>query len=225
MKKALLLQIAATAAASMLVAGTADSIGAVNVAGGFRLNGHPAVANATLTSGAIVETEVAFGEIALAGGVHVVMASGAEAQLYRDRLILRRGAVQLAHAERYIVDAHGFRISLPEGNGSASVRLTPAGIEVSTVSGRARVVNAAGSTAWVLPGKPLHLDGTAAVVSQAPHSPKAIAAVGNGRRGPSPARPVPPGSVPSRPGRPDPPPQNSNPFPTKPFPFQPPLSP
>lgn len=162
MRTSWLLQILAVVSASVLVAGTAESIGAINVAGNFRINGRAAAAHATLLSGATIETGAASGEIELAGGVHVVIGAGAAGQLYRDRLLLRRGSAQVEHAAGYVVDARGFRVFLSANKGSARVTVTPAGIQVEALSGRAQVANSAGKPlAWVPPGKVLTFDGPA----------------------------------------------------------------
>jgi hypothetical protein len=145
-----------TAGSPALMAGT---IGAANVAGDFHLDGHPASAHATLSEGALLETGAASGDLDLTGGVRVVMAPGTQGQVYRDRLILLRGAAQFENSNHYVLDARKLRIQASDPKGVASVKMTSSGIEVSALTGPARVTNIQGELlAWVPQGKALSFD-------------------------------------------------------------------
>jgi hypothetical protein len=167
------IRFTALASASILATASPVNIGAANVAGDFRFNGHHASDHATISEGSVIETIAASGDVYLEGGVHVVLAPGAKGQIYKDRLVLWHGSAQLENGDRYSLDVQRLRIFTSDSKGITNVRTTHAGVEVDAIIGQARVVNGTGALlAWVPAGKALAFEG-------APNEPKTLSVTGN----------------------------------------------
>src|SRR5512146_1125178 len=78
------------------VALAAPAIGIVTASGHFSVEGSQVWGNATLFEGATVETAAASSELALRNGVKVQLGAGSRARIWQNRLILEKGAAQLA---------------------------------------------------------------------------------------------------------------------------------
>jgi len=78
------------------VAWAAPAIGIVTASGHFSVEGSPVWGNATLFDGATIETSSASSELALRNGVKVQLGAESRAQIWQNRLVLEKGAAQLA---------------------------------------------------------------------------------------------------------------------------------
>jgi hypothetical protein len=78
------------------VAVAAPAIGIVTASGHFSVEGSQVWGNATLFDGATIETGAASSELALRSGVKVQLGAESRAQIWRNRLVLEKGAAQLA---------------------------------------------------------------------------------------------------------------------------------
>jgi hypothetical protein len=74
----------------------APAIGIVTASGHFSVEGSQVWGNATLFDGATVETSAASSELALRNGVKVQLGAGSRARIWQNRLVLEKGAAQLA---------------------------------------------------------------------------------------------------------------------------------
>src|SRR6202051_831344 len=82
-------------ACSYAVAGS-TAIGTVSARGDIRIDGDSVKGNATLFDGTVVETGQATAALRLARGVEIKLAIGSRSTLYRDRIVLQRGASEFA---------------------------------------------------------------------------------------------------------------------------------
>jgi hypothetical protein len=99
--------------------------------------------NATLFSGEKVETDTASSQATLRNGVTIQLASASSASVSENRLMLWKGAGQVAAPESYEIEAGGLAIRSASGTGRLRVGWSAGGeIEVSALTGSARVVNA-----------------------------------------------------------------------------------
>ena len=74
----------------------APAIGVVTASGHFNVEGSQVWGNATLFDGTTIETSSASSELALRNGVKVQLAAGSRARIWQNRLVLEKGAAQLA---------------------------------------------------------------------------------------------------------------------------------
>lgn len=78
------------------IALAAPAIGIVTASGHFSVEGSEVWGNATLFDGVTIETSSASSELALRNGVKVQLGAGSRARIWQNRLILEKGAAQLA---------------------------------------------------------------------------------------------------------------------------------
>ena len=120
------------------------SIGMVNARGSFQIDHGRVYGNATLFDGTVLETGIVAGEVRLTTGARMQLASDSRATVYRDRLVLERGAGKL-QGMGYGIEAGNLRISAGEPNAGASVALrSGTKVLVAALHGRLQVTNARG---------------------------------------------------------------------------------
>ena len=118
-------------------------IGIITASGHFTLDRSQVWGNATLFSGEKVETGTASSQAALRNGVTIQLASASSASVSENRLMLWKGAGQVAAPESYEIEAGGLAIRSASGSGRVRVGWGAGGeIEVSALSGSARVTSA-----------------------------------------------------------------------------------
>jgi hypothetical protein len=78
------------------VAVAAPAIGIVTASGHFNVEGSQVWGNATLFEGATIETGAASSELALRNGVKVQLGAESRARVWQNRMVLEKGAAQLA---------------------------------------------------------------------------------------------------------------------------------
>jgi hypothetical protein len=78
------------------VALAAPAIGIVTASGHFSVEGSQVWGNATLFDGTTIETSAASSELALRSGVKVQLGAGSRARIWQNRLVLEKGAAQVA---------------------------------------------------------------------------------------------------------------------------------
>jgi len=118
------------------------AIGMITASGHFILDRSEVWGNATLFDGAKIETNAASSEAALRNGVRIQLASASSATVAENRLTLTKGTGQVAAQESYEVSAGGLTIR-PAG-GASRLRVSwiaDGGVEVTALSGTARVAN------------------------------------------------------------------------------------
>lgn len=138
-------------------------IGVATSNGKFRLDGAVVAGNGTVLEGSTIETGQAAGTVQLAGGTRLHLAASTRGRLYRDRMILEKGAGELTAAAAYAVEARNLRI-VPEGAGVVGrVRVRPGDpVQVAALRGVVQVRTMAGLTVASLgPGRALEFDSQA----------------------------------------------------------------
>jgi hypothetical protein len=121
------------------------AIGVVTASGHFILDRSEVWGNATLFDGGKIETGAASSEAALRNGVKIQLASASSATVGESQLTLTKGTGQVSATEDYQVSAGG--LAIRSASGSSRVRvawLAGGAVEVTTLSGAARVANRAG---------------------------------------------------------------------------------
>jgi hypothetical protein len=132
------------------VAATSDvakspAIGVVTASGHFILDRSEVWGNATLFDGGKIETGAASSEAALRNGVKIQLASASSATVGESQLTLTKGTGQVAATEDYQVSAGGLAIRSASGTSRVRVAwLTGGAVEVTALSGAARVANRTG---------------------------------------------------------------------------------
>jgi len=123
----------------------ATAIGVAKARGSFRIDDATVYRNSTLFDGSAIETENISSELWLASGARLLLASGSRSTVYRDQMVLERGAAQLKGPSNYAIEARTLRI-VPAGSDSAA-RVTlgkTSHIRVEALSGDVQVRNAKG---------------------------------------------------------------------------------
>lgn len=136
-----------SAASFAATSGVANSpaIGMITASGHFTVDRSEVWGNATLFEGGKIETTSASSEAALRNGVRIQLGSASSASVSENRLTLIKGVGQVAAPESYEVSAGGLSIRSAAGNSRVRVAwIAGGGLEVTTLSGAARVVNRAG---------------------------------------------------------------------------------
>ncbi len=120
------------------------SIGVALANGNITIDKASTPGNAPLFEGNTIETDKNVSRLQLNNGVRVVLASDSRGKVYRDRLVLERGATQVTAPGKYGVAADFLRITGTDGNSSATVAMRGQTVEVASIQGTMQVANAQG---------------------------------------------------------------------------------
>lgn len=103
------------------VAIAAPAIGIVTASGHFSVEGSQVWGNATLFDGATIETGSASSDLALQNGVKLQLGAGSRARIWKNRMVLEKGAAQLAAPASFEVSVlnHANLIRAPYRAGAA----------------------------------------------------------------------------------------------------------
>lgn len=140
------------------------------------------IGNGTLFEGTTVETCETSSRLRLINGVEMRLASSSRGTVFKDRLILERGAGELEGADRFLIEAKGLQV-LAEGPAAAGRVVVTEGqtIQVAALRGQFRVLTADGVMVAAMPaGKALEFDAAQAGAS-APWSMTGCLSERNGR--------------------------------------------
>jgi hypothetical protein len=130
------------AVASALFAGN-PAIGIITASGHFTLERSRVWGNSTLFDGSVVETESASSELALQNGVKMQLGASSRARVWENHIALEKGVSQVTGPASYEVDAAGLKIHAAGERARLRVGLSN-GVEVTALTGSARVTNRAG---------------------------------------------------------------------------------
>jgi hypothetical protein len=125
----------------------APAIGIVTASGHVTVERSQVWGNSTLFDGATVETTSASSELSLRSGVRVQLGAASRARVWENRVALERGVGQVAGPSSFELDTAGLKIRAGGvvGNDTGRVRVAVNDrIEVSALTGVARVTNGAG---------------------------------------------------------------------------------
>jgi hypothetical protein len=136
------------------------AIGVAIAPGSLRVDDSRVIGNGTLFEGTTVETGDTSSQLRLNDGVEMRLASGSRGRIYRDRMILDRGAGQLDNASRFTIEAKGLHIVAEGPNAAGRVAVKDENlVQVAALRGQFRVLTANGVTLAALPaGKALEFD-------------------------------------------------------------------
>ena len=125
----------------------------VTASGHFTLDRSEVWGNATLFDGAQIETNAASSQASLRNGVKIQLGSASSANVSENHLTLTKGVGQVAAPESYEVSAGDLSIRSDAGNGRVRVAwLSGANLQVTAMSGAARVANRTGLLLASVPG-------------------------------------------------------------------------
>jgi hypothetical protein len=138
----------------------APAIGVAITPGSFRVDDSRVIGNGTLFEGTTVETSETSSQLRLNDGVEMRLASGSRGTVFKDRIILDRGAGQLENASRFTIEAGGLHIIAQGPNAAGRITVKEDNlIQVAAVRGSFRVLTSNGTTLAALPaGKALEFD-------------------------------------------------------------------
>ena len=158
MREMNLIAVAAFFTVSLTIAGT-TVIGTASARGAIRVDGTLVNGNATLFNGTILETSEATTAVRLDKGVEIRLATDSRGTLFRDRLVLEKGASELASGP-FLVLASGLRVTedAPNSRGVVSFQNSKT-IQVSALQGKLDVANEHGFLlASIQPGQMMLFD-------------------------------------------------------------------
>jgi len=132
------------------------ALGVAMATGSFRIDGSTVSDNASLFSGATIETEKASSRLQLSNGARIELAPRSRAKVYDDYLSLESGLGELT-SKQYQIEAKTLRIETDDVNSSARVKIDNAkSVLVTAIHGSASVYNEVGMlVASVKPGMAL----------------------------------------------------------------------
>jgi len=151
--------MAAFSVGSCLAAGTA-SIGSVVSKDDLWIDHYRVQTSGTIFNGSEVQTGTnaqSIAEVRMGSGAKMTFYGDSRGTLYRDHLVLLRGAVELAASPSFRVEVTGLAVSASEPHSSGTVSIGADGaVEVSARTGNLHVVKYGGSPlAEVGPQEPL----------------------------------------------------------------------
>jgi hypothetical protein len=137
--------IALALVANLAIAPAASpAIGVAVARGAFELDASKVAGNGTLFEGSTIETRTAISELKLHSGVHMILDAGTRTRVYRDHMLLEKGAGQLTGAD-YRIRARSLQIESGSSQGAARVSMTAGNrVLVAAVNGPVRVRNSQG---------------------------------------------------------------------------------
>jgi hypothetical protein len=127
-------------------AGSPSSIGVITARGHFTVEGSEIYGNSTLFDGAKIETRNTSSELTLSNGVKIQLAAGTAARIWSNRLELDHGAGQVTSNAAFTVISGATRVE-----GARYLVQTDSKIEVASLTGSARVLNAKGGLIATVP--------------------------------------------------------------------------
>lgn len=139
---------------SCAMAGTA-AIGTASARGSMVVDGSVVNGNATLFDGTVLETGQATTAVRLDKGIEIKLATDSRGKLYRDRLVLEKGAGELDAPGRFVLQASGLSVtsSAPNSRGIVSMQQHNQ-VQVSALEGSFNVADRHGLLlASVQPGR------------------------------------------------------------------------
>jgi hypothetical protein len=127
-------------ALSYAAAGT-TAIGTATARGSMLVDSSVVNGNATLFDGSVLETSEATTAVRLDKGVEIKLATGSRGTLYRDRMVLDKGASELVSG-RFLLQASGLRVTpdAPNSRGVVSFQNNNT-VQVSALQGSLDVAN------------------------------------------------------------------------------------
>ena len=146
--------------AASLVFSASAPIGVARAGADFRLDSAPVRSNATVFDGSALESGASRLDVMLDKGTHLILTATSRGKIYGDRIVLEKGAAELAKEGSYRIEASSLRV-IPDSNSSvAQVELTsPKRVVVAAKAGSVSITISSGTlVARVFPGLALAFD-------------------------------------------------------------------
>lgn len=155
-----ILLVFAVAAQLSLGLAASPAIGVAQANGNFLIDDAEVVSNGTLFEGSVLETKRASSEILLGGNMRMDLATGSKGQVFRDRLVLKKGAGAVESGTPFSVEARGLQVVSGAGRTAARVSLEGENfVQIAAVLGNLRVMDSNGILLAALPaGRALGFD-------------------------------------------------------------------
>ena len=133
------LAAAAVCAASAFAA--SSTIGVAAAVGAFSVNNASVTGNVDVFDGTQLRTTITPGDVRLASGVQVRLATRSAGTVFGDHMVLREGAVRVANFEAYPVAVTDLQVQADDAKTTAIVRVTAKTIEVASIGGAVKVTD------------------------------------------------------------------------------------
>ncbi len=144
---------AALAAHLPLLAAASPAIGVAFSSGTILINNASTVGNASLFDGNTVETSAAASRLHLRSGADLQLAAASRGQVYADRMVLKKGVMEVKNAGKYSVDALSLHVTGTDSAAAAKISLHGGTVQVASLAGHLQVANASGAVvATIAPG-------------------------------------------------------------------------
>jgi len=127
------------------------AIGTVMAKGSFRLDNMTVRGNATLFEGATIETADTGSSMELSSGARVTLSPESKGRFFGDHVVLERGQGRLDKTAGFHFEARGLKIQPETGNSTGRVLLAGTRVQVASLTGSFRVLNASGMVVAKLP--------------------------------------------------------------------------
>src|SRR5579864_4414607 len=127
-----------------ILSAASSTIGVAITNGNFILDHSPVVGNANVFDGSTIETGKAMSDLTLTNGLKVRLGTDSRGQVFRDRMVLERGAGQVSGG-KYVLEAGRLRVMADSLTTTARVAFGNRNwVEVAAIGGAVRVVTAEG---------------------------------------------------------------------------------
>lgn len=129
---------------SSILSAASSTIGVAMTNGNFVLDHSTVVGNANVFEGSVIETGKAMSDLTLTNGLKVRLGTDSRGQVFRDRMVLEKGASQVSGG-KYVLEAGRLRVMPANPNATARVAFgSPHLVEVAAIGGAVRVLTAEG---------------------------------------------------------------------------------
>ncbi|MCC6591221.1 MAG: hypothetical protein IT168_31335 [Bryobacterales bacterium] len=144
MLKRLLLGVTFVGIGSALAA-TGPAIGVATATGSFVMDRAAVQGNGTVFDGAVIETTKVTPDVVLNSGAKFRLGTESRGKVYRDRLVLEKGAGQVTAGSNFAVEASRLRLVPSSGNAVAKIEIARANfVQIAALKGSLRVETSTG---------------------------------------------------------------------------------
>lgn len=160
---------ALTVLTCLYASATGPAIGFASARGSIRINGSLINSNATLFDGTLIETDKATTALRVDKGVELKLGTDSRGKVFRDRLVLEKGASEFTSLGKFRLEASTLKISADDPSSRGVIKMKDAqSVEVSALTGGFQVTTQRGLLlAKIRPGHAVAFDmGQAGVAAQ-----------------------------------------------------------
>jgi hypothetical protein len=121
------------------------TIGIASAVGSFVVNSNAVAGNANLFDGSEIKTTKASSQVFLQSGASLILGIDSAGTVYRNHLLLQRGATKVDNMDGFSVHAGDYRIEQSQPASQAVVRLNADTVEIAALSGGLSVFDKKGA--------------------------------------------------------------------------------